>query len=667
MAAAVVSNEGLSESQVKKAVEALLKFLNGKSTDSTEGQQNVLLNTFTPIQLQFVLKKIPTAIKHKCIKMKIPHPLYTDQTGVCLIVSDKERNKNDDHEEFSQQYKDKLVAGGVEHVTEVIPFKQLLTEFRTFESRRKLCHSFDVFLADRKLISQLPHNLGKEFFNTKKMPHPVNLDVANFKGEIYKALNKTYCTMSGSGSCSTFVVGHCGQSVTDVVENVVACVEKLRIVVPGGWSNVRSMNIKTHKSPALPFYCSMASADDVTLDMEIEALSEDEPEDVTTITWGKVQVSKDGIVKVMTKAKLPPKGFKSADDSKKKKRGKRMQKKTEKLRQPQERSPSEEKLTQKLPVKRKSEEEDTNDHAMTKSQKVAKPVSVAVKHSDKKTRRTPVKESQKSNVDLETAVAAPEQIPVAAGKKDAHMLKNQEAEDDTVHRESDKTEKHEKSDEAVDVMVEHSGKKKKQMTPARGAGNMTAKPSGILVEKVLPTGENEGVKTPKHKGTGNDSAHTQKSPAERERKLSPKIGGTPEAKTLVKAEGSELQMPKRKEDKKNSSPTCPATEETKKHRKSSASAEGDRKQPQAPSTKKITKFSPRVTRSSAQTSVAAVAESATETPRAVKARAAKSTSFEKPTSTPQHNEGGKTKTPRTSLKAARPQRKGMTLRRKSVI
>jgi ribosome biogenesis protein UTP30 len=51
-----------------------------------------------------------------------------------------------------------------------LPLKQINLEFRHFEAKRKLCTSFDLFLADKCLhdILNQGSKLGKEFLKRRK-------------------------------------------------------------------------------------------------------------------------------------------------------------------------------------------------------------------------------------------------------------------------------------------------------------------------------------------------------------------------------------------------------------------------------------------------------------------------------------------------------------------
>ena len=56
---------------------------------------------------------------------------------------------------------------------------------------------------------------------------------------------------------SALKVAHTGQSVEEAVENVVAAVSEIARIVPRGWNNIQSLNLKTTDSISLPIYTSL--------------------------------------------------------------------------------------------------------------------------------------------------------------------------------------------------------------------------------------------------------------------------------------------------------------------------------------------------------------------------------------------------------------------------
>jgi ribosome biogenesis protein UTP30 len=51
---------------------------------------------------------------------------------------------------------------------QVIGISKLRAKFRPYEAKRSLCHAYDMFLADDRVLPMLPRILGKKFFERKK-------------------------------------------------------------------------------------------------------------------------------------------------------------------------------------------------------------------------------------------------------------------------------------------------------------------------------------------------------------------------------------------------------------------------------------------------------------------------------------------------------------------
>lgn len=50
--------------------------------------------------------------------------------------------------------------------------KKLREKYRQFEQKRQLCDSYDLFMADERVLPMLPGLLGKTFFDKKKYADP---------------------------------------------------------------------------------------------------------------------------------------------------------------------------------------------------------------------------------------------------------------------------------------------------------------------------------------------------------------------------------------------------------------------------------------------------------------------------------------------------------------
>ena len=65
-----------------------------------------------------------------------------------------------------------------------------------------MCHKFDKFLADSRIIRLLPQFLGKHFYKRKKIPLQINLGAQDLASEFSKCLKVTTLALSNTGSTS---------------------------------------------------------------------------------------------------------------------------------------------------------------------------------------------------------------------------------------------------------------------------------------------------------------------------------------------------------------------------------------------------------------------------------------------------------------------------------
>jgi ribosome biogenesis protein UTP30 len=248
------------------------------------------------IHLQFSFKKV--ALSRKITKMLLPHSFVDATTAICLIVGDLDRN-NREYSITVDFYKEKLIEQGVTQQIEIIPLKQLKLEYKEYESKRNLLALYDVFLADARVIRLLPSLLGKEFYKRKRQPLQVDVTCKDLKKEISRALTTCRCIMAGRGSSGQVTVGRLSQSVDDVTDNVMVCVQSLATFVPGGSTNIRSLHLKAQDSLAVPIYVSFGSKEKVELPKRKRPAKAIESEEVTTVLSGKVRVTDRGAVRVI--------------------------------------------------------------------------------------------------------------------------------------------------------------------------------------------------------------------------------------------------------------------------------------------------------------------------------------------------------------------------------
>lgn len=194
------------------------------------------------------LKKSPNFKKDKPQRLPIPHPVHQyEGAEICLIVKDLQGEGHKNAKEKIAKFERK--AG----VTKVLGVSKLKSKFESHEGKRRLCDSYDLFLADDRIIRVLPSLLGKTFFKKKKQPIPVKLASGKWDATIKKACEATYVFWSG-GNCLNIKIARSSHTADEVAENIVKGVENLAKMLPGKMNDIQSLYLKSVESVALPLY-----------------------------------------------------------------------------------------------------------------------------------------------------------------------------------------------------------------------------------------------------------------------------------------------------------------------------------------------------------------------------------------------------------------------------
>lgn len=250
----------LDETKVEEGIQALLKVLESHRLS----QKKTLLTSSAPIFLQIDFVKIPK-IKKRIIRIPLENSLLTDISNVCLIVADLIRGRKVNHEVTLNYYKKLLQKRGVLDVQKlhIMSSRQIRVEYAQFEAKRKLCNMFDAFLIDEKISKYLRPKLGKHFHRARKWPIPVRMKRKDLKSEILSKLKKTSMCLDGSGPTKTVQVGRVDMSLCEVSRNIIKVCKYISKHFPGGWKNIRSLNIKGLRSISVPIYMSLISRNSV--------------------------------------------------------------------------------------------------------------------------------------------------------------------------------------------------------------------------------------------------------------------------------------------------------------------------------------------------------------------------------------------------------------------
>ncbi|XP_018481031.1 uncharacterized protein LOC108852039 [Raphanus sativus] len=231
---------------VDAAVTALLKWRTEKS--KTEKPQLLEQDEF--VYLIVTLKKIPQTNRTKPHLIPLPHPLIDSSPELCLIIDDRPKSG------LTKEDARKKIESDNVPIAKILKLSKLKPDYKAFESKRKLCDSYEMFLADRRVIPLLPRLIGKKFFETKKIPAAVDLKHRNWKEQVEKVCGSAMFFVR-TGTCSVVKVGKLSMEGVEIVENVVETLKGVVEVLPGKWKYVRSLHLKLSGSVALPVYQSV--------------------------------------------------------------------------------------------------------------------------------------------------------------------------------------------------------------------------------------------------------------------------------------------------------------------------------------------------------------------------------------------------------------------------
>ena len=289
---------GVERARVERACASLIRF----SGDKAEREAGAALPMGDDVadealQLLVALKRVPEQAgkrKDKPVQLDVPHPMWTlnhlrgsggaggsgggggaasssaaaaaaaapPPAQICLFVRDD--NKGSGHR--AAKLRLSKIEGGA-GVAKVIGTSKLRGKYESHEARRKLCASYDLFLADDRVLPSLPKLLGKQFFRRRKQPIPVRLSGGSGAGwrDLPAAVKRAAASAVLLPPRGTTVVVRCARvahGAQGCADNVLAALAGVVARVPRGWANVAAAYVKTSDSVALPLYQSAAEAPD---------------------------------------------------------------------------------------------------------------------------------------------------------------------------------------------------------------------------------------------------------------------------------------------------------------------------------------------------------------------------------------------------------------------
>ncbi|PKU65131.1 ribosomal L1 domain-containing protein 1-like [Dendrobium catenatum] len=224
-----------------RAVDALLGFLRARAKQS----KAQLFEHDDFLYLHLSVRRFPSTSRLNPYRIPLPHslhPLDPSRTSLCLIADDS----------LAETARSTAAAEKLPFDS-VIPLSELRTDYVPFESRRRLCDSYDIFFAERRIITLLPRFIGNYFFKKKKIPLAVNISRPGWPEAVRQACRSTLLFLS-SGTGIGMKVGRVSMDREEIIDNLMAAIEGAVNHVPKKWANIRCMYIKAVQSVALPIY-----------------------------------------------------------------------------------------------------------------------------------------------------------------------------------------------------------------------------------------------------------------------------------------------------------------------------------------------------------------------------------------------------------------------------
>eukprot|EP01101_Sappina_pedata_P008284 TRINITY_DN4551_c0_g1_i1.p1 TRINITY_DN4551_c0_g1~~TRINITY_DN4551_c0_g1_i1.p1 ORF type:complete len:345 (+),score=196.73 TRINITY_DN4551_c0_g1_i1:100-1134(+) len=237
-----------------QAIAALYKHLENTRTKRSvtptiagDKKKTQLFDEDDYISLIIGVKKITREKTMKPKSIPVPHSIFNTGSEFCCFVKDPQAD-----------WKAKFTKEGIK-IAKTIELTKLRNNYKTFDEKRKLVQSYDLFFVDDRIMPMVGPLIGKNFYSRKKQPIPVNFKKTDLKSQFAKAI-KSVAFFETGGSCIAIKIAPTSFSQEEVHENLQAVIEWLVKYFPKGWQSIQSLSIKTTSSIALPLFSSLPVA-----------------------------------------------------------------------------------------------------------------------------------------------------------------------------------------------------------------------------------------------------------------------------------------------------------------------------------------------------------------------------------------------------------------------
>ncbi|PAV65536.1 hypothetical protein WR25_00819 [Diploscapter pachys] len=196
-----------------------------------------------------------------------------NNTTICIIMPDLDQSeaarKDVDVSKQAREWQAKLEQDHAitnKHYSLLLTHRQLKREYSQYKEKRDLANAYDMFLCDARVFKSVKSFLGKEFHRAHRVPFILRYELP-FVNQISKYLNSTEIPTGNFVHRLCVRFGDFRLNNADLVSNVDTILTALAKLAPGGWRNVRRIDVQpVGGKPSLPIYTDEGSANDVVIE-----------------------------------------------------------------------------------------------------------------------------------------------------------------------------------------------------------------------------------------------------------------------------------------------------------------------------------------------------------------------------------------------------------------
>ncbi|KAL3314953.1 hypothetical protein Ciccas_006423 [Cichlidogyrus casuarinus] len=210
------------------------------------------------VNLNIISKAWPKKTTLKAIDIRRP-----ENITVCVIVKDMDPKQPDETIDYFKTLLRKELLTEPISLPKItfMPLIELTLNYQSYDSRRRLYATFDLFIVDKRIAHRVPNKLGNSFFTGLSSKFPIYADLRRSRMSriLAYAIHSQSIVINTHGSSSTQHVGLSDMDASDIHHNCIKICTEVFSKWPGGKENIRSVYLQCEKK-SIPLYYDKTSA-----------------------------------------------------------------------------------------------------------------------------------------------------------------------------------------------------------------------------------------------------------------------------------------------------------------------------------------------------------------------------------------------------------------------